>query len=277
MARQHSTQLAVRLLPSPSHLLDSRKLTFSPSASGNADLVQHLLDCNAVWNITDNAGLSAGDIAYSLNHSGAYEAVLGGGVRSELLKALMRKMMGGSDSDTEDETGGDVEFIEEDDIMEDVGVDGEKKEDETMFQITPLSPTTEPTEAYLPYAADIPPLPSHPDHSDDETEDPVASTSKATPDDYHKSTAGSNKAFLASKLIFKKDSNGQEICEDEEGNGVMMGWEGGIMEETARRLAAGLEGRKTYRGKEREGNKFSFVNVGFGLGIVRDSSHSQFG
>lgn len=37
------------------------------------------------------------------------------------------------------------------------------------------------------------------------------------------STAGSNRTFLASKLEFITDSNGQEICRDIEGNGVMMG------------------------------------------------------
>ena len=222
-----------------------------------------------MWNITDNAGLTAGDVAYSLNHAEAYEVVLGEGVRSELLKALMRKMMGGSDSDTEDEEEG-IEFIDEDEISGNNMVVEADGEEETMFEITPPSPTTEPTEAYLPYAAHIPPLPSH---SPSESEsDPVPSTSKATPQDYHQSTAGSNKAFLASKLVFKKDSNGQEICEDEEGNGVMMGWERGIMEETARKLVEGFEGRKSFRGKEREENKFSFVNVGFGLGIVSTSA-----
>ena len=206
--------------------------------------------------------MTAGDIAYSLNWPDAYEAVLGEGVRSELLKALMRKMMGGSDSDTEEEEEEYEEVFMEDDTV---------NEGETMIEVTPPSPTIEPTEAYLPYAADIPPLPTHPIPSL-ETGEPIASTSKATPSDYHKSTAGSNKAFLASRLIFKKDSNGQDICEDEEGNGVMMGWERGIMEETARRLAVGFEGRKSYRGKEREDNQFSFVNVGFGLGIVSPSS-----
>lgn len=38
-----------------------------------------------------------------------------------------------------------------------------------------------------------------------------------------KSTAGSNKTFLNSKLTFLVDDSGQEICRDAEGNGVMMG------------------------------------------------------
>ncbi|KAH9935476.1 uncharacterized protein B0H18DRAFT_975822 [Fomitopsis serialis] len=51
--------------------------------------------------------------------------------------------------------------------------------------------------------------------------------------------AGSQNAFLSSKLKFVKDDNGQEIL------GVMMGWERGIMQETG-----GLK----------------VLNVGFGLG-----------
>lgn len=79
------------------------------------------------------------------------------------------------------------------------------------------------------------------------------------------STAGDNATFLASKLRFTTDSQGQEICVDREDNGVMMGWERGLMEESARKLCAAFEGRR--KGEELE-EELNVVNVGFGLGIV---------
>ncbi|KAJ7647280.1 arginine methyl transferase [Roridomyces roridus] len=68
----------------------------------------------------------------------------------------------------------------------------------------------------------------------------------------------STDAFLSSKLRFTVDQNGQEICMlDANGEevGVMMGWEDGIMQETARTLSSELERPKV-------------INVGFGLGII---------
>lgn len=49
------------------------------------------------------------------------------------------------------------------------------------------------------------------------------------------SPAGSTDAFLASRLHFARDEQGQDIClvkvnEEEEEVGVMMGWERGISE-----------------------------------------------
>ena len=70
---------------------------------------------------------------------------------------------------------------------------------------------------------------------------------------------GSTDAFLASKLTFKQDEYGQEICVVKSGDeevGVMMGWETPIMEETVRALCP----------IDRPGLKV--LNVGFGLGIV---------
>ena len=82
------------------------------------------------------------------------------------------------------------------------------------------------------------------------------------------STAGDNKTFLASKLRFLVDGSGQEICVDRENNGVMMGWERGLMERSARKLCEAFEGRREGREMEEELN---VVNVGFGLGIVSPS------
>ncbi|PSR81140.1 hypothetical protein PHLCEN_2v6475 [Hermanssonia centrifuga] len=75
--------------------------------------------------------------------------------------------------------------------------------------------------------------------------------------------AGSTESYLASRLRFKKDAHGQEIClltlEDEDEVGVMMGWERGIMQETVRLLCHDHENLN-------EGLKI--LNVGFGLGII---------
>lgn len=76
------------------------------------------------------------------------------------------------------------------------------------------------------------------------------------------STAGSNKTFLNSRLTFQLDANGQEICVDAEGNGVMMGWEREIMNRTAELLC---HTRSAVDGE------LWVLNVGFGLGIVRHS------
>lgn len=75
------------------------------------------------------------------------------------------------------------------------------------------------------------------------------------------STSSDNKAFLRSRLRYEKDENGEERCIDEEGNGVMMGWELPIMTETARLLAQA-------RGINDTDSEFAVLNVGFGLGLV---------
>jgi len=75
------------------------------------------------------------------------------------------------------------------------------------------------------------------------------------------STASDNKAFLKSRLRYEQDENGEERCIDEEGNGVMMGWELPIMQETARLLAQDRDVTDTEA-------DFIVLNVGFGLGLV---------
>jgi protein arginine N-methyltransferase 2 len=78
------------------------------------------------------------------------------------------------------------------------------------------------------------------------------------------STASDNKAFLKSRLRFETDEHGDERCIDEEGNGVMMGWENPIMQETARLLCEGHQGMEA-EGEERD---YAVLNVGFGLGLI---------
>ncbi|KAL5507468.1 RMT2 [Sanghuangporus vaninii] len=71
--------------------------------------------------------------------------------------------------------------------------------------------------------------------------------------------AGSPSEFLSSRLTYKRDDHGQEVCLVKVGDeevGVMMGWERDIMQETVNKLFDGLEGG------------YSVLNVGFGLGII---------
>lgn len=107
------------------------------------------------------------------------------------------------------------------------------------------------------------------DDNEEEEEDiiEVDGEESEEPEKKKKSTAGDNKTFLQSSLKFMTDESGQDICLDREGNGVMMGWEKGIMRETARLLCEEFEGRRT--GELLGQETLSVMNVGFGLGIVR--------
>ncbi|GAA6017798.1 hypothetical protein JCM10207_000505 [Rhodosporidiobolus poonsookiae] len=184
--------------------------------TGNVSHVQLLLrKGNAVWSIVDNLGCTAGDIAYSMNNSAAYDVLLQEGIRSEMLRAVMDAV---ADSDGGDDAAdGDMDSHEGDDR---------------------------------------------------------ASQSKV-----EKSTASDNATFLASRLTFATDAAGQPIALDAEGNGVMMGWEEGIMRETVSRMVGGAEGpwadrkgraRDDLVREEEAGDRepLRVVNVGFGLGIV---------
>ena len=75
-----------------------------------------------------------------------------------------------------------------------------------------------------------------------------------------KTSADDNATFLKSKLRFEP---GHEVCVDDDGNGVMMAWERGIMQRSADALLDGLEA-----------DGLSCLNVGFGLGLV-DSALQQ--
>ncbi|KAJ7680381.1 arginine methyl transferase [Mycena polygramma] len=73
--------------------------------------------------------------------------------------------------------------------------------------------------------------------------------------------AASTDAFLSSTLRFTVDDYGQDICMlDVEGDeiGVMMGWEGSIMQETVAKLTVASERTDTLK----------ILNVGFGLGMI---------
>ncbi|BGP15528.1 hypothetical protein JCM10213_006485 [Rhodosporidiobolus nylandii] len=193
--------------------------------TGNDAHLQLLLrKGNAVWQIVDNLGCTAGDIAYSMNHAAAYELLLQEGVRSEMLRAVLEGA-GPSGSSSSGSDAGDVEMAAEEEAAE----KGEK------------------------------------------------------------STASDNALFLSRPLTFLTDARGQPIALDEEGNGVMMGWERGIMEATVEALVVQPENETTPPwGRDRKGKKraelereeglskgdegeretLNVLNVGFGLGIV---------
>lgn len=112
------------------------------------------------------------------------------------------------------------------------------------------------------------------------TEGTADAVSNDVPEEQKLSTASDNATFLASRLVFTHDSRGQPIALDAEGNGVMMGWESGIMQATARRMCesawADRGGRKwdelVKEEDEGEREPLRVMNVGFGLGIVRRSA-----
>lgn len=134
------------------------------------------------------------------------------------------------------------------------------------------------------------------DGDEEEEGEPVASTSgtKSGDDDtameengeeqqqqqQKLSTASDNATFLSSRLVFTHDASGQPVALDAEGNGVMMGWETGIMRRTAERLCedgwadrkasgGGKSWRELVEEEERgEREPLRVMNVGFGLGIV---------
>ncbi|KWU42401.1 hypothetical protein RHOSPDRAFT_21301 [Rhodotorula sp. JG-1b] len=179
--------------------------------TGNVEHVKLLLRRgNAVWALTDNLGCTAGDIAFSMNNAEAYEALLGEGVRAEMLRAVLETTAAAADEPEGD--GGD---------------DEEEGEGEPKL-----------------------------------------------------STASDNATFLSSRLVFTHDASGQPVALDAEGNGVMMGWETGIMRRTAERLCEdGWRDRKESEGgkiwhdlveEEEKGERepLKVMNVGFGLGII---------
>jgi len=199
---------------------------------------------NAVWNLVDNLGLTAADLAWSLNAADVYELLQAEGVRAEMIRAALEaaaELNGQSDDEDDEMDQADVEMDE---------ADAEEKEAEAG-------------------AAEVP--------------------AAAADDEPKLSTASDNATFLASKIIYRVDERGQEIAEDAEGNGVMMGWERPIMEQTARRLCEAYEWRRTATARTKGGalkrddapepekgadddedddEELVVVNVGFGLGII---------
>ncbi|GAA5905247.1 hypothetical protein JCM8208_000326 [Rhodotorula glutinis] len=201
--------------------------------TGNVDHIKLLLrKGNAVWSIPDNLGCTAGDIAFSMNNTDAYEELLAEGIRSEMLRAVLEAAhsSGASDAGSDDAIDADM-----------AAANALSAEGDDQATATDASTTTA-----------------------------AAATATA-----QLSTASDNATFLASRLTFTHDSRGQPIALDAEGNGVMMGWESGIMHQTARRMcepAWGDRRQKTWDElhREEEGDRepLRVMNVGFGLGIV---------
>ncbi|KAI6157754.1 hypothetical protein BKA82DRAFT_13951 [Pisolithus tinctorius] len=91
----------------------------------------------------------------------------------------------------------------------------------------------------------------------------VQSASTLVIDSEDNTAAGSNDKFLASRLQYTTDANGQENCllkfKDDTEIGVMMGWEREIMCKTVDELCSNHP-------RFKEGLRI--LNVGFGLGII---------
>ena len=75
-------------------------------------------------------------------------------------------------------------------------------------------------------------------------------------------SAGDNLTFLRSKLTWDVGEDGKERVLDEDGNGVMMGWEEPLM------VAHVNSVKERLKGKMESGEGVSVLNIGFGLGIV---------
>ncbi|GAA5883445.1 hypothetical protein JCM3774_005954 [Rhodotorula dairenensis] len=216
--------------------------------TGNVEHVNLLLrKGNAVWALTDNLGCTAGDIAFSMNNSDAYEALLAEGVRAEMLRAVLEATTAHDDDD-----------------------DDEEEVEEEEGPVASTSGTTQREDA---------------DMLVDQPEGQVGPKQKEQEPEL--STASDNATFLASRLVFTHDAAGQPVALDAEGNGVMMGWESGIMRRTADALCEPAWGDRRYnsaqsedpdpaarwerlRAEEERGERepLRVMNVGFGLGII---------
>ncbi|GAA5843801.1 hypothetical protein JCM5353_001945 [Sporobolomyces roseus] len=193
---------------------------------GDVKLLKFLLrKGNAVWNLVDALGCSAGDIAYSMNNTKAYKFLMQEGIRAEMLRAVMEDAAQLDNNNNND----DEEELEEEAKSTKEAEPQEEEEDTNMNSSDPPQP----------------------------------------------STASSLSHYLSQPLTYVKDTSGQDVCLDSEGNGVMMGWEREIMKETVSKLLE--QGWGDRKGKKREvlieeeeGDRTSLtvVNVGFGLGII---------
>ncbi|GAA6017103.1 hypothetical protein JCM11491_003259 [Sporobolomyces phaffii] len=71
---------------------------------GDVSLLKTLLrKGNAVWNLVDNLGCSAADIAYSMNNAKAYKFLTDEGVRAEMLRAVMEDAAAATSSPSDDD------------------------------------------------------------------------------------------------------------------------------------------------------------------------------
>lgn len=248
--------------------------------TGNVEHIELLLRRgNAVWALTDNLGCvstrlvpsvtllkqsdvkprqTAGDIAFSMNHAKAYQVLLGEGVRAEMLRAVLEAAKSDESDDEADEEAADA--AEGAPVASTSGVaDGDAEMGEGEGEGAPP-----------PGAVTI-------DMQEGESVEAAVARAMAGGE---LSTASDNATFLASRLTFTQDAAGQPVALDAEGNGVMMGWESGIMRRTADRLCeAGWrdrrEGGKSWEELKREEEDedserepLRVMNVGFGLGIV---------
>lgn len=169
-----------------------------------------------------------------MNHNEAYEALLGEGVRAEMLRAVLEATQEQSDS--------------------------ENGQEETAEPVASTSGTRPDQEDDVPMR----------EEADDNHDDGSGPTTLPL------STASDNATFLSSRLVFTHDAAGQPVALDAEGNGVMMGWERPIMARTVERCCepgwADRKGRSAVELHaeeiEEDREPLRVMNVGFGLGIV---------
>ncbi|KAH9813911.1 S-adenosyl-L-methionine-dependent methyltransferase [Melampsora americana] len=59
------------------------------TASGNIEIVERLLQVGALWSMPNHLGLTAGDVAFSMNDQPIYQLIVSHGLRSEMLRRVL--------------------------------------------------------------------------------------------------------------------------------------------------------------------------------------------
>ncbi|KAK3939676.1 hypothetical protein QBC46DRAFT_342287 [Diplogelasinospora grovesii] len=197
--------------------------------------VSELLLWGAIWNDVDDHDETPGCVAYRLGRTELYNLCVDSGVRAELLFGLMygyEELPSGEEDEDEE-----MEVIEHADAPETNGngtlEDGEEAPElvvvENIQESGVLVPEAE-SEA----------------QADDEEDEGVTIEKEKEP----KADVNSE-AYLASKLTY---SEGKLV--DDDGNGVMMAWETGIMRQSVDALLPDKSSGKR------------ILNIGFGMGII---------
>jgi protein arginine N-methyltransferase 2 len=208
-------------------VIDSISSESSPEEQKDVEnCLRELLLNGAIWNDLDSNGETPGCIAWRKGLGGAYEVMVEAGVRAEILLGRMgggwEELAGEEDGEQEDEA--EAETADADVASEDVrkAVIKSPDTDDTVGVIA--SPDT-----------DVTPTIS--------SETPVRKTIDVTPEVY----LNSKLTYDSTKLL------------DEDGNGVMMSWEKGIMERSVKELLSD-DPKAAFEAR--------VLNIGFGLGLL---------
>ncbi|EPQ28325.1 uncharacterized protein PFL1_04152 [Pseudozyma flocculosa PF-1] len=199
--------------------------------AGHAAVIRLLLRRGAIWNAVDHFGITAAEVAHSMNWEKCYRALFDEGVRRTLLENVLARQQGQQ------------------------SVDGAQDDVEDAPEGTAVA--TAATTTMTAAAADSG---NSGGEGDGNRHDPAAY--QATPGQItlhaptHNEVSTSNDAFLSSRLRFFADEKGKMRCLDQDGGMVMADWESDIMKLSARLICSPHQ------------PGFSALNVGFGLGIV---------